>query len=81
MDNLTRLRELTLDSTNMSSIRSNSLMNISSSLTTLSLNFYHLRGKLENNILSFPSIQTLDLGAKTILIWVLFQSVIGAGVP
>ena len=39
-------------------------MNISSSLTTLSLNFYHLRGKLKNNILSLPSIQTLDLWAN-----------------
>ncbi|KAK4576258.1 hypothetical protein RGQ29_026993 [Quercus rubra] len=60
--NLTLLRELLLDITDMSSIRPNSLMNLSSSLTTLSLHSCHLRGKLENNILCLPSIQTLDLG-------------------
>ena len=37
-------------------------MNLSSSLTTLSLRSCYLRGKLENNILCLPSIQTLDLG-------------------
>ena len=37
-------------------------MNLSSSLTTLSLHYCDLRGKLENNILCLPSIQTLDLG-------------------
>ncbi|KAK4594449.1 hypothetical protein RGQ29_018221 [Quercus rubra] len=59
--NLTQLRELILDRTNMSSIRLHSLMNLSSSLTTLSLRKCDLRGKLENNILCLPSIQTLDL--------------------
>ncbi|XP_050247089.1 receptor-like protein 7 isoform X2 [Quercus robur] len=62
VDNLTLLRELLLDWTYMSSIRPNSLMNLSSSLTTLSLRDCDLRGKLENNILCLPSIQTLDLG-------------------
>ncbi|KAM3744315.1 hypothetical protein ACB098_06G043600 [Castanea mollissima] len=62
VDNITLLRELLLDFTNMSSIRPNSLMNLSSSLTTLSLYYCDLRGKLENNILCLPSIQTLDLG-------------------
>uniref|UniRef100_A0A7N2MTZ7 Disease resistance R13L4/SHOC-2-like LRR domain-containing protein n=1 Tax=Quercus lobata TaxID=97700 RepID=A0A7N2MTZ7_QUELO len=60
--NLTQLRELFLDQSNMSSIRPNSLMNLSSSLTTLSLRDCNLQGKLQNDILSFPSIQTLDLG-------------------
>ncbi|KAK4576266.1 hypothetical protein RGQ29_027001, partial [Quercus rubra] len=64
VDNLTLLRELLLDDTNMSSIRPNSLMNLSSSLTTLSLHDCDLRGKLENNILCLPSIQTLDLGSN-----------------
>ena len=50
-----------MDCTNLSSIRPNSLMNLSSSLTTLSLCSCDLRGKLENNILCLPSIQTLDL--------------------
>ncbi|KAM4071158.1 hypothetical protein ACB094_11G040300 [Castanea mollissima] len=59
--NLTQLRELILDETNMSSIRPNSLMNLSFSLTTLSLRECDLQGKLENNILYLPSIQTLDL--------------------
>ena len=59
--NLTQFRELILDSTNMSSIRPNSLMNLSSSLTTLSLHECDLHGKLENNILCLPSIQILDL--------------------
>ena len=39
-------------------------MNLSSSLTTLSLRYCDLRGKLENNILCLPSIQTLDLGSN-----------------
>ena len=45
----------------MHSIRPNSLMNLSSSLTTLSLRYCVLQGKLELNIFRFPSIQTLDL--------------------
>ena len=64
VDNLTLLRELLLDWTDMSSIRPNSLMNLSSSLTTLSLHYCDLRGKLEINILCLPSIQTLDLGSN-----------------
>ncbi|KAL4607791.1 hypothetical protein ACB092_09G200400 [Castanea dentata] len=60
--NLTQLRELLLDWSDMSSIRPNSLMNLSSSFTTLSLHHCYLQGKLENNILCLPSIQTLDLG-------------------
>ena len=62
--NLTQLRELLLDHSNISSIRPNSLMNLSSSLTTLSLHGCYLQGKLENNILSLPNIQTLDLGSN-----------------
>nr|XP_023878117.1 receptor-like protein 9DC3 [Quercus suber] len=61
-NNLTQLRELLLDDTNMSLFRPNSLMNLSSSFTTLSLNDCYLQGKLENNIFHLPSIQTLDLG-------------------
>jgi Leucine-rich repeat (LRR) protein len=61
VDSLTQLRELLLDFTNMSSIRPNSLMNLSSSLTTLSLKYCGLQGKLEDNILCLPSLQTLNL--------------------
>ena len=60
-NNLTLLRELLLDSIDMSSIRPKSLMNLSSSLTTLSLRGCFLRGKFENSILLLPSLQTLDL--------------------
>ena len=60
--NLTQLRELLLDFSDMSSIRPNSLMNLSSSFTTLSLNYCNLQGKLENSILCLPSTQTLYLG-------------------
>jgi Leucine-rich repeat (LRR) protein len=76
VDNLTQLRELLLDHTNMSSIRPNSLMNLSSSLTTLSLQDCGLQG-LEDNILCLPSLQTLNLGRNSEL-EVLFQCLIGA---
>ena len=66
-NNLTLLRELLLDSTNMSLIRPKSLMNLSSSLTTLSLYGCNLQGKLENSILLLPSLQTLDLGFNSYL--------------
>ena len=62
--NLTQLRELLLDWSNMSSIRPNSLMNLSSSFTTLSLHDCNLQGKLQNNFLCLPNIQTLDLGGN-----------------
>ena len=60
--NLTQLRELLLDETDTSSIRPNSLMNLSSSLTTLSLRYCGLQGKLELNMFRLPSMQTLNLG-------------------
>ena len=63
-NNLTLLRELLLDCTNMSLIRPKSLMNLSSSLTTLSLYGCNLQGKLENSILLLPSLQTLHLGSN-----------------
>ena len=49
----------------MSSIRPNSLMNLSSYLTTVSLFGCGLRGKLEDNILCLPSLQTLNLGGNS----------------
>jgi hypothetical protein len=48
----------------MSSIRPNSLMNLSSYLTTLSLLGCGLQGKLEDNILCLPSLQTLNLAGN-----------------
>ena len=63
--NLTQLRELLLDWSDMSSIRLNSSMNLSSFLTTLSLHECNLQGKLQNNFLCLPNIQTLDLGGNS----------------
>ncbi|KAF3967777.1 hypothetical protein CMV_008248, partial [Castanea mollissima] len=60
--NLTQLRVLLLDFTDMYSITPNSLMNLSSSLTTLSLSRCKLQGKVELNIFRLQCIQTLDLG-------------------
>ncbi|KAK4607799.1 hypothetical protein RGQ29_001567 [Quercus rubra] len=61
--NLTQLRELLLDWTDMSSITpDSSMMNLSSSLTTLSLSWCQLQGTFDINIFRLPCIQTLDLG-------------------
>ncbi|KAL4611712.1 hypothetical protein ACB092_08G145300 [Castanea dentata] len=61
--NLTQLRELLLDFTDMSSITPNSsMMNLSSSLTTLSLSRCNLQGTFEINVFRLPYLQTLDLG-------------------
>ncbi|KAK7853602.1 receptor-like protein 50, partial [Quercus suber] len=77
VDNLTLLRELLLDGTNMSSIRPNSLTNLSFSLTTLSLHDCDLRNnsslkfldlswisfsrELPNSISSLKSLKHLNL--------------------
>ena len=61
--NLTQLRELLLDETDMSSITPNSsMMNLSSSFTTLSLSWCQLQGTFDINIFRLPCLQTLDLG-------------------
>ncbi|KAK4607744.1 hypothetical protein RGQ29_001531, partial [Quercus rubra] len=63
ISNLTQLRELLLDGTDMSSVTPNSsMMNLSSSLTILSLHQCNLQGTFETNIFRLPCIQTLDLG-------------------
>ncbi|EOY12096.1 Receptor like protein 6, putative [Theobroma cacao] len=54
VENLTEVRQLFLDDINMSSINPNALMNLSSSLMTLSLRRCYLRGKFSKNILRFP---------------------------
>ncbi|KAK4607814.1 hypothetical protein RGQ29_001574 [Quercus rubra] len=60
--NLTQLRELLLDGTDMSSITPNSsMMNLSSSLTTLSLPGCNLQGTFDINIFRLPFIQNLYL--------------------
>ncbi|XP_075633175.1 receptor-like protein 7 [Castanea sativa] len=60
--NLTQLRVLLLDFTDMSSITPNSSMMNLSSLTTLSLHECNLQGTFEMNVFRLPCIQTLDLG-------------------
>ncbi|KAM3740694.1 hypothetical protein ACB098_08G118600 [Castanea mollissima] len=59
--NLTQLRELFLHDADMHSITPNSLMNLSSSLTTLSLPECNLQGTFEINVFRLPCLQTLEL--------------------
>ncbi|KAF7815348.1 receptor-like protein 9DC3 [Senna tora] len=62
--NVTDLRELVLEDVNMSSIRPSSLsllMNLSSSLVTLSLRHTGLQGKMANDILCLQNLQKLSL--------------------
>ncbi|CAL5443557.1 unnamed protein product [Camellia sinensis] len=58
--NLTQLRELHLDWLNISSPLPHALLNLSS-LTSLSLDYCHLRGKFSENIFHFPNLRKLDL--------------------
>ncbi|KAF7815349.1 receptor-like protein 9DC3 [Senna tora] len=62
--NVTDLRELVLDDVNMSSIRPSSLsllMNLSSSLVTLSLRHTGLQGQMADDILCLQNLQKLRL--------------------
>ncbi|RHN58044.1 putative non-specific serine/threonine protein kinase [Medicago truncatula] len=64
LQNATDLRELFLDSTDMSSIRPNSialLLNQSLSLVTLNLHYTRLSGKLKRSLICLASIQELDM--------------------
>ncbi|KAI8010548.1 Receptor-like protein 6 [Camellia lanceoleosa] len=56
--NLTQLRELHLDSLNISSPLPHALLNLSS-LTSLSLRYCQLRGKFSENIFHFPNLREL----------------------
>ncbi|CAL5349303.1 hypothetical protein CsSME_00036156 [Camellia sinensis var. sinensis] len=60
LQNLTQLRELHLDSLNISSPLPHALLNLSS-LTSLSLKDCQLRGKFSENIFHFPNLRELDL--------------------
>ncbi|KAJ6976489.1 hypothetical protein NC653_028585 [Populus alba x Populus x berolinensis] len=64
--NLTKLRELDLSSVNMSLLVPNSLMNLSSSLSSLKLNYCGLQGKLSSSMGKFKHLQYLDLGGNNI---------------
>ncbi|KAI5570062.1 hypothetical protein BDE02_11G000300 [Populus trichocarpa] len=59
--NLTKLRELNLASVNMSLVAPNSLTNLSSSFSSLSLGGCGLQGKFPGNIFLLPNLQSLDL--------------------
>ncbi|KAK5844921.1 hypothetical protein PVK06_001067 [Gossypium arboreum] len=59
--NLTQVREIDLDGIDMSSIDPNSFINLSYSLTSLSLLGCHLRGKFPDNIFKHPNIEYLSL--------------------
>ncbi|XP_044481987.1 receptor like protein 22-like [Mangifera indica] len=59
--NLTKLTELHLDYVNMSTIVPSSFMNLSSSLSFLSLHYCDLQGNFPNNIFHLPSLKALYL--------------------
>ncbi|KAL4598226.1 hypothetical protein ACB092_11G045600 [Castanea dentata] len=62
VQNLTHLTELVLDDVNMSSVSPNSFMNLSSSLTSLSLFDCGLKGRFPDNIFHLPNLQLLYVG-------------------
>ncbi|XP_030964545.1 receptor-like protein 7 [Quercus lobata] len=62
VQNLTHLTELVLDEVNMSSVPANSFMNLSSSLTSLSLSDCGLKGRFPDYIFLLPNLQLLDVG-------------------
>ena len=59
--NLTMLRELNLDNVNMSLVSPNSLLNLSSSLSSLKLPNCGLRGEFPGAILLLPNLQFVNL--------------------
>ncbi|KAJ6376200.1 hypothetical protein OIU77_001046 [Salix suchowensis] len=61
VQNLTKLRELDLGSVDMSLVAPNSLTNMSSSLSSLSLGDCGLQGKFPGNIFLLPNLETLSL--------------------
>nr|XP_034889413.1 receptor-like protein Cf-9 homolog [Populus alba] len=64
--NLTKLRELDLSSVDMSPLVPDSLMNLSSSLSSLKLNYCGLEGKLPSSMGKFKHLQYLDLVGNNI---------------
>uniref|UniRef100_A0A6N2L1E5 Uncharacterized protein n=1 Tax=Salix viminalis TaxID=40686 RepID=A0A6N2L1E5_SALVM len=61
VQNLTKLRDLALDSVDMSLVAPNSLTNLSSSLSSLFLRGCGLQGKFPGNIFLLPNLETLSL--------------------
>ncbi|KAJ6376199.1 hypothetical protein OIU77_001045 [Salix suchowensis] len=62
IQNLTKLRELALDSVDMSLVEPDSLTNLSSSLSDLFLFNYGLQGKLPSSMGKLKHLQYMDLG-------------------
>ncbi|KAF9671029.1 hypothetical protein SADUNF_Sadunf12G0004300 [Salix dunnii] len=61
VQNLTKLRELALDSIDMSLVAPNSLTNLSSSLSSISLSGCGLQGKFPGNIFHLQNLEALSL--------------------
>ncbi|XP_058001522.1 receptor-like protein 6 [Hevea brasiliensis] len=61
VQNLTQVREVFLDYINMSFVTLNTLVNLSSSVTTLSLVYCGLRGEFPETIFYLPKLQFLNL--------------------
>ncbi|KAK4594708.1 hypothetical protein RGQ29_018418 [Quercus rubra] len=59
IQNLTHLTELVLYGIDMSSVSTNCLTNLSSSLTSLRLSYCQLKGKFPDNIFHLPNLQML----------------------
>uniref|UniRef100_A0A2K1Y713 Leucine-rich repeat-containing N-terminal plant-type domain-containing protein n=1 Tax=Populus trichocarpa TaxID=3694 RepID=A0A2K1Y713_POPTR len=64
--NLTQLRELDLSSVDMSLVTPNSLMNLSSSLSSLILRSCGLQGEFPSSMRKFKHLQQLDLAANNL---------------
>ncbi|KAJ6881358.1 receptor-like protein Cf-9 [Populus alba x Populus x berolinensis] len=64
VQNLTKLRDLALHSVNMSLVVPNSLTNLSSTLSYLSLWDCGLQGKFPGNIFLLPNLESLDLSSN-----------------
>jgi Leucine-rich repeat (LRR) protein len=73
--NLTKLRELHLVSVNMSSVSLTSFVNLSSSLTSLTLEDCELRGRLPDTIFHLPNLLKLRLYGNSELMMGLFPMV------
>ncbi|KAF9670997.1 hypothetical protein SADUNF_Sadunf12G0001000 [Salix dunnii] len=65
VQNLTQLRELQLSFVDMSLVVPDSLMNLSSSLSSLTLYFCGLQGKLPSSMRKFKHLQYLNLGENS----------------
>ncbi|XVE50572.1 hypothetical protein DITRI_Ditri01bG0173500 [Diplodiscus trichospermus] len=66
--NLTKVREIFLDATHMSSVDPNVFMNLSSSLISLSLESCELEGKFPENIFRLPNLKLLKLGHNNLIL-------------